>query len=61
MKSRGDIDSCRTFLIVLLSLTACTKGREHFCVNVLALAVYYAAYLLVQPLMNVVTGKVQSV
>jgi len=54
MKSRGDIDSCIMFLIVFLSLTACTKGREHFCVNILALAVYYAAYLLVQPLLNVV-------
>ena len=54
MKSRGDIDSCRMFLIVFLSLIACIKGREHFCVNTSALAVYYAAYLLVQPLMNVV-------
>jgi len=26
----------------------------YFCVNIIALAVYYAAYLLVQPLMNVV-------
>jgi len=42
------------FLIVFLLLTACTKGRKHFCVNILALAAYYAAYLLVQPLMNVV-------
>jgi len=54
MKSRDDIDSCRMFLTVFLSLIACTKGREHFCVNILDPAVYYAAYLLVQPLMNVV-------
>jgi len=53
MKSRGGIDSCRMFF-VFLSLTACTKGREHFCVNIVALAVYYATCLLVQPLMNVV-------
>ena len=53
MKSRGDIDSCRMFFNCLLSLIACTKGREHFSVNISVLAVYYATYLLVQLLTNV--------
>jgi len=54
-KLRDAIDSC--YSNISASLTACLKGREHFCINTLVLVASYVVCMLAQLPMTVISSS----